>query len=69
MLRTLFHEFGHAVLSDLDAVKKPAKDDVLIPEELVAESMAIGWVELLSHLNLLLDFMDKHSKDVEDVDE
>ncbi len=69
MLRTLFHEFGHAVLSDLDAIKKPAKDDVLIQEELVVESMAIGWVELLSHLNLLLDFMDKHSRDAEDDDE
>jgi hypothetical protein len=68
MLRTLFHEFGHAVLSDLDAIKKPSKDDVLIQEELAVESMAIGWVELLSHLNLLLDFMDRHSADVEDED-
>lgn len=69
MLRTLFHELGHAMLSDLDAVKKQTKDDVLIGEELVVEAMAIGWVELLSHLNLLLDFLDKHSKEVEDVDE
>ena len=69
MLQTLFHELGHAMLTDLDAVKKPVKDDMLIPEELAVEAIAIGWVELLTHLNLLLDFMDKNSKDVEDVDE
>lgn len=69
MLRTLFHELGHSMLSDLDAVKKLTKDDYLVPEELAVEAMAIGWVELLAHLNLLLDFMCKHSKDVEDVDE
>jgi hypothetical protein len=57
------------MLSDLDAVKKFTKDDFLVPEELAVEAMAIGWVELLTHLNLLLDFMCKHSTDIEDEDD
>jgi hypothetical protein len=69
MLRTLFHELGHAFLSDLDAVKKVYKEENFISEELGVEAMAIGIIELLPHLNLLLDFVDKHSKEIEDVDD
>jgi hypothetical protein len=65
--QTLFHEWSHAVLTDLDAVKEEATNgDNMIHEEAVCEAVAIGMVELFSHLNLLLDFVTKHIKDVEE---
>lgn len=66
-IRTLMHELVHAFMADLDAIKEESdKGDNLIPEEMVAESCAIGFVELLGHINLLMDFMTKHVKDVEE---
>jgi hypothetical protein len=65
--QTLMHEVTHAWLTDLDAIKTEADNgDNLIPEEAVAEACAIGLMELFSHLNLLLEFMARHVKDVED---
>lgn len=67
VIRTLMHELVHAFLADLDAIKETSKKgDNLIPEEMVAESCAIGFVELLTHINLLTDFVARNIKDVEE---
>jgi len=68
VMTTLFHELCHAMLVDLDSIKEhnEAETDMLVPEELVCDAVALGMTELLSHMNLLLDFIAKHIKDVED---
>jgi hypothetical protein len=70
-LNTLFHEICHSWLDSLDSSKIPNADDtdMLVAEELVCDSVGPGMVELFSHLNILLDFMNKHFKEVGDDDE
>lgn len=66
--QTLLHELVHAWVADLEAAKIPEHDDA-ISEELVAEAVSVGMLEVLSHINLLMDFVKKHIKDVEDIDD
>lgn len=67
-MNTLFHELCHSMLEDLDSSKIPNADDtdMLVAEELVCDAVGKGMTELLSHLNLLLDFITKNFKEVED---
>ena len=68
--QTLIHEMGHAWMSDLDASKIPMKNgDQAVPEELAVEAVAIGVIEMFGHLNVMLDWVGKHVKDVEDEEE
>lgn len=58
VITTTYHELTHAWLTNLAGAK--GEDDDLVPEEACANLVSTGIVELLTHNELLLDWISKH---------
>jgi Zn-dependent peptidase ImmA (M78 family) len=58
VITTLYHELTHAWLTNLSGAK--GEDDNMVQEEAAANLVSTGIVELLTHNELLLDWISKH---------